>query len=171
MKTGENFVLGEYTIIKYPELFVAGNGVRVSDFCRITAAVELGDHCEIACYTSVAGGGGTRKFIMKGYSSLAAGVRVWLSSNDYKNELVTHSVPGVREIEGDVVMELYSGVGTNSVIMPGVTIPEGTVVGALSFVPSGAKLDPWSIYAGCPVKKIGVRVKEQVLSPLRNKTL
>lgn len=100
-------------------------------------------------------------------SSLAAGVKVWLSSNDYVNELVTHSIPEVKEIQGNVRLGKYTGVGTNSVIMPGNDIPEGVSIGALSFVPSNYKFEPWTVYAGRPIRPIKKRNKENVIKTLR----
>ena len=38
MKHGKNFTLGEYVIIKKPELVEVGDNVRISDFCRISSA-------------------------------------------------------------------------------------------------------------------------------------
>ena len=35
MQHGKNFTLGEYVIIKKPELVETGDNVRISDFCRI----------------------------------------------------------------------------------------------------------------------------------------
>ena len=128
MKHGKNFTLGEYVIIKKPELVEAGANVRISDFCRISSACEIGSDCEIATGTYISGGDGKYKFKMGSYSSLAAGVRIWLSSNDYVNELVTHSVPEVKEIQGNVTMEKFTGIGTNSVIMPNNHIPEGVSI-------------------------------------------
>ena len=93
MKHGKNFTLGEYVIIKKPDLMTIGDNVRISDFCRISSACDIGSDCEIAPGTYIAGGDGKYTFKMGECSSLAAGVKVWLSSNDYVNELVTHSVP------------------------------------------------------------------------------
>ena len=118
MKHGKNFTLGEYVIIKKPDLMTIGDNVRISDFCRISSACDIGSDCEIAPGTYIAGGDGKYTFKMGECSSLAAGVKVWLSSNDYVNELVTHSVPEVKEIQGNVTLGKYTGVGTNSVIMP-----------------------------------------------------
>ena len=61
----------------------------------------------------------------------------------------------------------YTGVGTNSVIMPGNDIPEGVSIGALSFVPSNYKFEPWTVYAGRPIRPIKKRNKENVLNTLR----
>ncbi len=167
MKNGKNFVLGDYVIIKKPDLVETGDNVRISDFCRISSACEIGSDCEIASGTYISGGDGKYKFKMGSYSSLAAGVRVWLSSNDYVNELVTHSVPNVKEIQGDVVLGKYTGIGTNSVVMPNNNIPEGVSIGALSFVPSNYKFEPWTVYAGRPIRPIKKRNKENVLKVLK----
>ena len=40
MKHGKNFTLGEYVIIKKPELVEVGNNVRIADFCRISSACD-----------------------------------------------------------------------------------------------------------------------------------
>ena len=166
MKHGKNFTLGEYVIIKKPELIEIGDNVRISDFCRISSACHIGSDCEIATGTYISGGDGKYQFTMGSYSSLAAGVRIWLSSNDYVNELVTHSVPYVKEIQGNVKLGKYTGVGTNSVIMPNNDIPEGVCIGALSFVPSNYKFEPWTVYAGRPIRPIKKRNKENVFKTL-----
>ena len=41
MKHGKNFTLGEYVIIKKPELVEVGNNVRIADFCRISSACDF----------------------------------------------------------------------------------------------------------------------------------
>lgn len=171
MISGKNFTLGEYVIIKKPDLVSVGDNVRIADFCRISAACEIGSDCEIAPGTYISGGDGKYKFTMGDYSSLASGVRIWLSSNDYVNELITHSVPDVKEIQGNVTMGKYTGIGTNSVVMPNNHIPEGVSIGALSFVPSNYKFEPWTVYAGRPIRPIKKRNKENVLRVLKDLNL
>lgn len=167
MKHGKNFTLGEYVIIKRKDLIEVGDNVRIADFCRISSACKIGSHCEIAPGTYISGGDGQYTFTMGDFSSLASGVKVWLSSNDYVNELITHSVPNVKEIKGSVTLGKYTGVGTNSVIMPNNNIPEGVSIGALSFVPSNYKFEPWTVYAGRPIKPIKKRNKENILKTLK----
>jgi galactoside O-acetyltransferase len=58
---------------------------------------------------------------------------------------------------GKIILERHVVIGAHSVILPGVTIGEGAAVGAMSFVTKS--LDPWGIYAGIPVKRIGDRSK------------
>jgi acetyltransferase-like isoleucine patch superfamily enzyme len=167
-RCGEDVEIGEFVAIKNPDLMSLGNHVRICEFTRITCECELGDYTELHTGVSIAGGFGRRKFALGDFSSIAAGTKIWLSSDDYRNALVTHAVPGVREFEGDVIFGKYTGCGANSVVMPDNMIPEGTVIGALSFVPMRFKFDEWSVYAGCPVRKVGERNKEAVLKPLKD---
>ena len=39
----------------------------------------------------------------------------------------------------------------NAVVMPRNHVPEGTVIGALTYVPPDFPFEPWSAYAGIPV--------------------
>jgi acetyltransferase-like isoleucine patch superfamily enzyme len=57
-----------------------------------------------------------------------------------------------------VVINNYSIIGANTIILPGVQILEGVAVGALSLV--NKSLDEWSVYAGVPAKKIKVRSRQ-----------
>ncbi len=167
MKYGKNFILGEYTIIKKPSKMQIGDNVRISDFCRISCACKIGNDVEIATGTYISGGFDKHTFEIGDCSSLAAGVKVWLSSNVYVNELVTHSIPEVKELEGSVKLGKFTGVGTNSVIMPNNNIPEGVVIGALSFVPSKYNFEPWTVYAGNPIKPVKKRNKDNILKTLK----
>ena len=47
------------------------------------------------------------------------------------------------------------------------SVPEGVSIGALSFVPSNYKFEPWTVYAGRPIRPIKKRNKENVLNTLR----
>jgi acetyltransferase-like isoleucine patch superfamily enzyme len=48
-------------------------------------------------------------------------------------------------------------------VLPGVTIPDGVVVGAMSLVLEDTELEPWGVYAGCPVRKLRDRPRERIL--------
>jgi hypothetical protein len=51
--------------------------------------------------------------------------------------------------------------------MPKNHVPEGTVVGALSFVPVAFEFRPWSVYAGTPIRFLGPRNRESVMEQVR----
>lgn len=153
--------------IRYPDRFEAGNFSVVDDYCYFSTRVKIGFCSHVANNCSVAGGP-DRFFSLGDFSSLSAGVKVWCTSNDFSNDLVT-IVPedagkiGDEPVTGDVIFEHYTGAGANSVIMPDNIVPEGTTIGALSFVPPRFQFEPWSVYAGTPVQRVGPRNRERVL--------
>ena len=107
-----------------------------------------------------------RKVVIIGDGAVGSTTAYTLMMHDYVNELVTHSVPLVKEIQGNVTLGKFTGVGCNSVIMPDNNIPEGVVIGALSFVPSNYKFEPWTVYAGQPIRPIKKRNKANILRTL-----
>ena len=56
------------------------------------------------------------------------------------------------ETKEPIVIGKHAIVGTSSIIIPGVTLAEGTSIGAMSMVTKTTA--PWSIYFGIPAKKI-----------------
>jgi acetyltransferase-like isoleucine patch superfamily enzyme len=67
-------------------------------------------------------------------------------------------------MSADVTIDNCCAVGSNSIVMPGNHIPLGTVIGALSFVPTAFEFQPWGVYAGIPIQWIRSRNQEQVLA-------
>ena len=57
-----------------------------------------------------------------------------------------------------VVLEKHVIVGAGSVILPNVTLKEGSSVGAMSLITKNTK--EWTIYAGIPAKELKERKKE-----------
>ena len=47
--------------------------------------------------------------------------------------------------------------------MPNNIIPEGTAIGAASFVPEDYPFEPWSVYAGTPIRLVNRRNRGRVL--------
>jgi len=169
-KIGVGVIVSKEVRIRHPEHFIVGPYSIIDDFCYFSTKVKIGKCSHIGSGCSVAGGGDFQ-FILGDYSSLSSGVKVWCTSDDFINDIVTIIPPRVQRInnkikthlmQGNVVLGNFTAVGANSVIMPANHIPEGTTIGALSFVPAGFKFRPWSVYAGCPVRFIAPRNKKNV---------
>lgn len=158
-------IISQQTRIRHPETFRIGRGSIVDDFCYVSTRVQVGIGCHIAAGCHIAGG---QRFLftLGDFSSLSAGVTIWCASNDYVRDLICLAPDGPdlgdAQIEGDVTLGPYTGVGANSVIMPDTIIPEGAAVGALSFVPPHSRLEPWTVYAGVPARRIRPRDETRV---------
>ena len=158
--------------VRYPKHFSVGQNTVIDDFSYFSAKIIIGRHCHIASGVSIAGGI-TYQFSLGDYSSISSGVKVWCESNDYANDLVIlHPKESIGDnpVAGDVIIGNMCGIGANSVIMPNNNIPEGTVIGALSFVPARFTFKPWSVYAGIPIKFIKKRNKKRILAQVKKIT-
>lgn len=161
-------IISPHIRIRYPEHFVVGEFSIVDDFCYFSTQVRIGRCSHVASGCSIAGGV-ARRFELGDFSSLSYGAKVLCTSDDFANDLVTIIPPGIGPIKenvisGDVIIASYTAVGTNTVIMPDNHIPEGTVIGALSFVPAGFAFAPWSVYAGIPIRRLRARPRDRVLA-------
>ena len=157
--------------VRHPETFEIGEDSIVDDFSYFSTKVRVGRCSHIASGCTIAGGG-DRQFVLGDFSSVSAGVRIWCASDDFVRDIVTVIPTGVpdpkqHQIAGDVIFGDYTAVGANSVVMPGNEIPEGTVIGALSFVPARFAFDEWSVYAGIPIRLVGRRDRDAVLAQAR----
>lgn len=160
-------IVSENIRVRVPAQFEVGEGSIVDDFCYFSTKVRIGRFSHIANGCSVAGGE-NRTFTLGDFCSLSAGVRIWCVSDDFVRDLITIVPAGfgpIKEnlIEGDVTLGRFCAVGANSVVMPGNDLPEGTTIGALSFVSARFQFEPWSVYAGMPIRKIAERDRDSVM--------
>lgn len=159
-------IISKHVRIRHPEYFEIGEYSIVDDFSYFSTRVRIGRCSHIASGCSIAGGS-ERQFVLGDFCSLSSGVKIWCTSDDFVNDLVT-IVPGGAEpikervITGDVVFGNCTAAGANAVVMPDNDIPEGTVIGALSFVPARFVFEPWAVYAGTPIRRVGDRNREAV---------
>lgn len=139
-----------------------GNNVIIDSFCSIIASgngyLNIGSYIHIASYCHLLA---TDGIDLKDYSGLSQGVKIYSKTDDYSgNSLTNPTIPNAFKImkKGRVELGQHTIIGAGSVILPNVTIGEGTSVGALSLVSSN--LDTWTIYFGNPLKKLAKRSKK-----------
>jgi acetyltransferase-like isoleucine patch superfamily enzyme len=150
--------------IRRPHLVEIGDRTNIDSGFYCTTQLRLGDYIHIAPYVSVIGGA---KGIleMAHFSTLAAGSRIVCASDDHLGAgLVGPTIP--EEFKDNITyspvrFEPMANVGTNVVILPGVTLGIGSVVGACSLVTKS--VEPWTIYAGIPAKPVKSREREKML--------
>jgi galactoside O-acetyltransferase len=157
---GENVAVHEDVVIHGVENILLGDNVRIDAFVTIiaTGPVEIGSYVHIGSHSHLSGGGG---ICLGDFSAISQGVKIYSRSDDFSGKTLTNpTVPpefaGVTG--GKVTLGKHVIVGAGSIIMPGVTIGEGSSVGALSLV--GGSLPPWGIYFGSPARKVGERSRD-----------
>ena len=132
-------------IVAAPGAFSVGERAQLDDFVFVNAgrACRIGRFVHIASFVSVIGGG---EFSIDDFSGLSAGCRVVTGSDDYSGPFLTNpTVP--REFTNHRISHVTIGrhviVGTNTVILPGVTIGEGAAIGACAVV--RRDVPPWGV--------------------------
>jgi len=157
---GKNVKIKKNASIYFAENITIKDNVRIDDYTVIVASnnnTTIGNYVHIAsnCYIAASEG-----LEMNDFSGLAPGVKIFTGSDDYSGNKLTNPTVDRKYIggsTGEVVLGRHVIIGSNSVILPGVRIGEGSSVGALSLVTKSLK--SWGIYFGTPVKKLKARSK------------
>lgn len=152
---GENVSIARNcTIIGLPNIFI-GNHVRIDGYTTLAATagqVSIGNYIHIGgrCHFNAA-----EDLTFGDFGGTSQGVRIYTASDDYTGKaLMGPMVPrDCRMVQrAPVVLGRYAVIGSGTVVLPGASIGEGSVVGALSLVTK--PLDPWGVYFGCPAKRL-----------------
>lgn len=160
---GYNVKISKLCQIYRPEDTIIGNNIRIDDFCILSGKIRLGNNIHLAPYTHLAGG--DVGIEMHDFSGAAFNVIITSSSDDYSGRSMTNpTIPDTYKKykkSAKIIIKKHSIIGSGSIIMPGVTLEEGTSIGALTFV--NKNTESWSIYSGNPAKKIMNRKKDLLL--------
>lgn len=160
---GDDVFIHPQSIIKYPELVSLDSHVAIDQFTTLGTSAQIGKYVHIAPNCSIIGGTSSN-LIMGDLSGLSAGVRIIAGGDNFSTGMLTNpQVPSkYRDINiSTVELGRFVIIGTNSVIMPGVKLAEGSMIGANSVVTKNT--EPWMIYVGSPAKPFKVRSKGNIL--------
>lgn len=152
-RCGTDVKISAKASIYHADRIEIGDHVRIDDFCILSGTVSIGRNVHVAVFCHVAGG--RAGIVLDDFSGLAAGCHVFTETDDYTGQAMTNpTVPEAftRLTRQPVVLGRHAIIGIQSAVFPGVTVAEGTSVGAMSLVTRST--EPWSIYAGIPARKI-----------------
>jgi galactoside O-acetyltransferase len=138
-----------------------GDYSRIDDFCVISAGdggIEIGRNVHIAVFVALIGAG---KIIISDFAGISARTSIYSSNDDYSGKFLTGpTVPSkyTNVTKGEVFIGKHVVVGAGSIILPNVSIGEGSAIGALSLVTENCL--PFSIYLGIPARRTKERLKK-----------
>lgn len=154
---GTHVLISKKASIYSPSSISVGDYVRIDDFSILSGRIEIGSHVHISAYVALYGSMG---ICIGDYAGLSARSTVYSAVDDFGGDyLIGPMCPEemTNVTGGTVYLKNYTQVGASSVIMPHLTLEEGAVAGAMSFV--NKSLSAWSINAGIPCRFLRPRSK------------
>lgn len=135
-----------------------GNHVAIDKGVYITVNANIGDYVHISPYVTIIGGK-TGMFTCKGFNNIMAGARVICGSDRFDGSglfgaMIPSHLKGKQIIE-PVIMEEFSNIGTNAIVLPGSILRRGVLLTAGSLLVGDT--EEWGVYKGNPailIKKI-----------------
>lgn len=156
---GSNVKISRYACLYDVSNISVGNNVRIDDFCILSGCIQLGNNIHVAAYSALYGG--EAGIYISDFANLSSRISVYAVSDDYSGKTMTNpTVPEqFKSVEtAPVYIGKHAIIGATSVVLPGVTISEGSAFGSFSFINKDS--EPWSINVGIPFRKIGNRNKK-----------
>lgn len=141
-----------------PEKISIGEHVRIDDFCVLSGNIQIGNYVHIAVYSGIFGG--EKGVKISDFCNISSRVSIYALSDDYSGESMTNPmIPDeYKNVEQrEVVLEKHVLLGCGSIVLPGAYLSEGASFGAFSLVKT--KVEPWTMNAGIPCRKIKERSK------------
>lgn len=160
-KLGRDVKISRLAALYEPKYMSIGDYCMIDDFCVLSGNITLGRNVHIAHGCRVIAG--LEGIEMQDFSGLAFGVTIFAQSDDYSGGALTNPTVAMafRKIQrARVVLGRHVIIGTNSVIVPGVELAEGTSVGGCSMVTKSTQA--WSVYFGIPAKRIKARSQDML---------
>ena len=138
--------------------YLIGNHVAIDKGVYCSTNIHIGDYVHISPYVTIIGGA-FGLFTAKGFNNIMAGARIICSSDRFDDSglfgvLIPYELKG-RQITEPVIMEEFSNIGTNAIVLPGSILRKGVLLTAGSLLKGDT--EEWGVYKGNPavlVKKI-----------------
>jgi galactoside O-acetyltransferase len=151
---GKNVIIGKTVRIRQPELVEIGDNVIIDDFTYISGNISIGNYVHIASGCNFQSA--DKKIVIGNHCGFASGVKVFAVSSDFLHpdfDMPCYP-PEIRRggIKNDISFSDFCLIGANTVIQPGVILPEGVAISANALV-SPRNFEPWFLYFGQNLEK------------------
>lgn len=158
---GKSCRISKKACIYGADRMVVGNNVRIEDNCILNGNITIGNNVTVCAFCLFDGHAG---ITIGDDVTFAAKVSIHSGSDDYSGRSMfgTYVPSKFRKyhVNGHVFIQDHCLIGDSAIIMPGVTLAEGTAVGAQAFIKQST--EPFGIYAGTPARRIKERSRDFV---------
>lgn len=152
---------------------IMGDHIAIDKGVYCTVNITIGDYTHISPYVTIIGGKNAY-FYSNGFNNIMAGARIICGSDRFDGSglfgaMIPNEFKG-KQIMKPIVMEKFSNVGTNAIVLPGSTLREGVLLAAGSLLMGDT--EPWGVYKGNPavlVKKINPTLIKQKYNELSSR--
>lgn len=161
-KIGEDVRINNSSQITRPELVELGNHISIDMCVYMSVSAKIGDYIHIAPHVSIIGGADSL-LVMENFSAIATGSKIICASDDFKEGFLCPFIPLEyrKVINKPIIFKRFTASGANSVVMPGVTLAEGSVLGANSLLTHDT--EPWTIYVGSPARPLKIKRDSELI--------
>ena len=157
-------VIVDADVVSKQNLEINGSHVAIDKGVYCSTNVTIGDYVHISPYVTIIGGN-NGSFTAKGFNNIMAGARIVCGSDRFDDSglfgaMIPSELKGSQIIE-PVIMEEFSNIGTNAIVLPGSRLRRGVLLTAGSLLIGDT--EEWGVYKGNPavlVKKIN---SEQII--------
>ena len=140
------------------QLEIKGSHVSIDKGVYCSTNVFIGSYVHISPYVTIIGGKNS-SFTAKGFNNIMAGARIVCGSDRFDDSglfgaMIPKELKGTQIIE-PIIMEEFSNIGTNAIVLPGSILRKGVLLTAGSLLIGDT--EEWGLYKGNPavlVKKI-----------------
>lgn len=139
--------------IKHPSTIGDHTAIDKGFYC--TTQLIIGNYVHIGPYVTIIGGK-EGYFECKGFNNIMAGARIICGSDRFDDSglfgsMIPKELKGKQIIE-PVIMEEFSNIGTNSIVLPGSRLRKGVLLAAGSLLIGDT--EEWGVYKGNPAKLV-----------------
>ena len=150
---GKNLKISRNACFYGPGEMVIGDDVRIDDFCILSGRIEMGNFIHIAAYSAIYGG--EKGVYIHDFANISSRVSIYAVNDDYSGEFMTNPMipEKYKHVQREAVqIGRHALIGSTSVVLPGVSISEGSAFGSFSLINRDS--EAWTVNAGIPFKKI-----------------
>jgi len=158
---GDNVQIYPPVLFLNPGAINIGDSVRIDSFTRIEGGkgVRIGHHTHISSFSSIYAGG---EAFIGNFVGIAQGARI-ITGQGFPFERDFPALFAITDLyfraTSRVIIGDFGVVGSNAVVLPGVTLGEGAVLASGSVATEN--IPDWCVYAGSPARWVRARAKPE----------